>query len=61
MWNHGTRGTAGAFWLAKTGECAAFESGAAEDADWISGDTWQFVIGCLNFYHLNNLNSIILL
>jgi len=30
-----------------------------EDALWISGDTWLILIGCLDFYHLNNFNSII--
>ena len=25
----------------------------------IMDDMWQILIGCLNFYHLNNFNSII--
>jgi len=54
--------------LAKTGVCATLtdrrverQEQEREDAYWITGDTWLFVIGCLIFYHFINLNSIILL
>jgi len=53
--------------LAKPGACATradrheCDAGEAEREDslLIMGDTWQILIGCLDFYHLNNFNSII--
>jgi len=30
-----------------------------EDSLWIMGGTWLILIDCLDFYHLNNFNSII--
>jgi len=61
------RGTRGAFWFMKTGACAT----RADRGKWACrrmrekmlcekvGDTWLILIGCLYFFHLNNLNSII--
>jgi len=39
-------------------ECDAGEA-EREDSLGIMDDTWPILIGCLNFYHLNNFNSII--
>ena len=39
-------------------ECDAGEA-ERKDSLGIMDDTWPILIGCLNFYHLNNFNSII--
>jgi len=44
---------------ASTGASVAAGEAEREDSLWIMGDTWLILIGCLDFYHLNNFNSII--
>jgi len=61
------RGTRGEFWFVKAGECAtrtdrgewSCRQMREKIAEWIMNDTWQILIGCHNFSHFNNLNSII--
>jgi hypothetical protein len=44
---------------APTGASVAAGEAEREYALWIMGDTWLILIGCLDFYHFNNFNSII--
>jgi len=44
---------------APTGGSVAAGEAERENYLWIMGDTWLILIGCLDFYHLNNFNSII--
>jgi len=60
------RGTRGEQLLGKHGACATRTDRREwdcrrrrEDDVWISDDTWLILIGCLDFYHFNNFNSII--